>query len=142
MLGWRLFFLLACVLWASVEAKSARDLPGPPSRERPTQADMRAMYEKRYGGPVLTQCEIDQHERDAPTLPEDDGTVHEIWLQPHTHDDVGWEWTVRGYFDNSVNSILDSVTADLGAHPDHRFIWSEIKWKLKWNLMKLLNGLH
>ena len=132
MMGWLPFFFVACVFWGSVDAKSARDLPGPLSRERPTQADMRTMYEKRYGGPVLTQCEIDRHERDSPTLPEEDGTVHEIWLQPHTHDDVGWEWTVRGYFDNFVNAILDSVTADLGAHPDHRFIWSEIKWIEMW----------
>ena len=46
--------------------------------------------------------------------------------------DVGWLYTVGGYFNNSVSHILDSVTADLGANAHHKFIWSEIKWVEMW----------
>jgi hypothetical protein len=57
---------------------------------------------------------------------------HEIFLVPHAHCDVGWEWTIFGYYNNSVRHTLDSVTRDLGAHPTHRFIWSETKWIEMW----------
>ena len=59
-------------------------------------------------------------------------TLHRIFLVPHTHDDVGWLYTVGAYFNNSVTHILSSVTADLGANPTHRFIWSEVKWVEMW----------
>ena len=58
----------------------------------------------------------------------DTGTNHTIFLLPHSHCDVGWLWTVGGYFNMTVVHILDSVVADLAMNPTHKFIWSEMKW--------------
>ena len=56
----------------------------------------------------------------------------DIFVLPHTHDDVGWGSTVFGYYNASVNHILSSVTEQLAANPSYRFIWSEIKWIELW----------
>ena len=48
------------------------------------------------------------------------GDPHEIWLLPHTHDDVGWLLTPFGYFNMTVTHILTTVTEDLYANPEHR----------------------
>jgi hypothetical protein len=56
----------------------------------------------------------------------------DIFVLPHTHDDVGWLQTVFGYFNSSVTHILSSVTEALDSHPNYRFIWSETKWLELW----------
>jgi hypothetical protein len=56
----------------------------------------------------------------------------DIFILPHTHDDVGWLQTVSGYFGGSVTHILSSVTEELSANPAYRFIWSETKWFELW----------
>ncbi len=138
--------LVALLLASPAEAKSRYDAfepaaPGTRVARVPTQADMQAGYEKRYGGPVLSaECDADpaaaaaadEPHHGANNVSSTDTGLHEIWLLPHTHDDVGWVWTVAAYFNNSVSDILDTVTADLTAHPDHRFIWSETKWLEMW----------
>lgn len=56
----------------------------------------------------------------------------DIFVLPHTHDDVGWLSTVKGYYDASVSHILTSITTTLSANPNYRFIWSETKWVEMW----------
>ena len=92
---------------------------------RVTDAAARLPYERKYGGNSVSECVLTE-----PIRQED--SVHEIFLVPHTHDDVGWLYTVGGYYNRSVHAILDTVTADLASHPHHRFIWSEIKWIEMW----------
>lgn len=55
----------------------------------------------------------------------------EIFVLPHTHDDVGWLQTVFGYYNSSVTHILTTVTETLSSNPSYRFIWSEIKCEIK-----------
>ena len=133
-----LYLLVSSILFCIVYARSAYDSLGSGVKATveflPDQEYFRKAYERRYRGPETRQCDLDEHRRkqaESASVPEEEG-VHEIWLQPHTHDDVGWEWTVGGYFENSVRHILDSVTADLAENPSHRFIWSEIKWIEMW----------
>ncbi len=145
-----------------VVARSVHDSHTTPSHARAlTQADMRAVYERRYGGADLSgRCSFESNSAfsDGPSAcggseaasagpttnltPKTNAggsrggrsgdSLHEIWLLPHTHDDVGWTETVSRYFNTSVQLILDSVTADLAANPTHRFIWSETKWVEMW----------
>ena len=99
------------------------------------QEEMQQFYSMKYAGAkAKTQCVKDNQEKNFPDPDPDtnNNPYHQIFLLPHTHDDVGWQYTVFGYFNNSVRHILDSVTADLGSHPEHRFIWSEIKWIEMW----------
>ena len=106
-----------------------------------------ASYHRRYaGGEAPHACRADDRTNAVRGNGEDGGDggdggggrpksspgVHEIFLLPHSHCDVGWEWTVSAYFNNTVRHILDSVTADLGTHSSHRFIWSETKWIEMW----------
>ena len=93
----------------------------------------RTVYESRYGGPHHNgaDCATERDVAAEREVLEADG-VHEIFLVPHTHDDVGWQLTVAGYYNASVHHILNSVVADLAANPGHRFIWSEIKWIEMW----------
>ena len=92
------------------------------AKSSPHFTDTQALkfYQQKYAGPT---CD------DTKTGAASDGggnkSIHQIFLLPHTHDDVGWQYTVFGYFNNSVSRILDTVTADLGLHPHHRFIWSK-----------------
>ena len=44
----------------------------------------------------------------------------------------GWLKTVGAYFRDEVTHILTTMTQALAAHPDRRFIWSEIKWFEMW----------
>ena len=93
----------------------------------------RKPYAQRFGGQHASSCVGDRSEDGVSAdVTSGDGTLHEIFLVPHTHDDVGWLYTPAGYFNRSVSHILDSVTADLSANPSHRFIWSEIKWIEMW----------
>ena len=56
----------------------------------------------------------------------------DVWLVPHSHCDVGWLKTVDGYFNDSVQHILSTVTSRLDADPTARFVWSETKWLAMW----------
>lgn len=58
-------------------------------------------------------------------------TIH---LVPHTHDDVGWLKTVNGYFNDEVNSILDTVIDMLIKNKDRKFVYVEMAFfKLWWD---------
>ena len=92
---------------------------------RVTDAAARLPYERKYGGNSISECVLTEPIRREESL-------HEIFLVPHTHDDVGWLYTIGGYYNRSVHAILDTVTADLASHPHHRFIWSEMKWIEMW----------
>ena len=97
------------------------------------QEEMQQFYSMKYAGAAKTQCDGKDNEKKIFADPDSNNNpYHQIFLLPHTHDDVGWQYTVFGYFNNSVRHILDSVTADLGSHSEHRFIWSEIKWIEMW----------
>ena len=136
--------------------------PAPPtattttSTAAPLPGAYLASYHRRYaGGEAPHACRADDRTNavrgngndgaDGEEPQEEDGEdggdggrpksspgVHEIFLLPHSHCDVGWEWTISAYFNNTVRHILDSVTADLGTHSSHRFIWSETKWIELW----------
>ena len=121
-------FLLVALLIPHSTAKSKYD-DGSPTSPKLSDSDMLQFYTEKYAGAPVTQCA--QPIAKVKTTTENTGR-HQIWLLPHTHDDVGWQYTVFGYFNNSVHHILDSVTADLGANPKHKFIWSEIKWIEMW----------
>jgi len=54
--------------------------------------------------------------------------VLEMWVIPHSHCDVGWLKTVQAYFDDEVDSILNTVVKSLSEDPTRRFNWSEIKF--------------
>jgi hypothetical protein len=56
-------------------------------------------------------------------------TVHMVH---HTHDDVGWLYTVEEYFDQRVHSILDTVVAELLADETLRFMYVEMKFLNMW----------
>lgn len=66
---------------------------------------------------------------------------------PHSHDDVGWDKTIDGYFYKGkvdwwymdqmggVQTILTTVMVALGENPARRFTWSEFKFlEMWWNL--------
>lgn len=58
--------------------------------------------------------------------------LQEIFLVPHTHDDVGWLVTPGALYLQSVELILDTVADALGKNPARRFIWSEMKFFEMW----------
>ena len=139
------FALCGVFCWPGATARSAFDAPavgGAGGRAPPSPADYRASYAKRYaGGEAPGTCPTvfdngqdhgEDHGDNAAAAAAAGASTHEIFLVPHAHCDVGWEWTIFGYYNNSVRHILDSVVADLGAHPAHRFIWSETKWIEMW----------
>ncbi|PRP76241.1 hypothetical protein PROFUN_15308 [Planoprotostelium fungivorum] len=58
----------------------------------------------------------------------------EIYLVPHSHDDVGWLRTIDEYYSASVETILDTVTSALHENPDRKFTQVEIAYFQKyWN---------
>ena len=61
-----------------------------------------------------------------------DGRSLDIWVLPHAHCDVGWLYTVNGYWEYAVRDILNTVVDSLDADPSLRFIWSEVKWIQLW----------
>lgn len=56
----------------------------------------------------------------------------DILVVPHAHCDVGWLYTVDGYWRYAVHDILNTVISALDADSTLRFIWSEIKWIQMW----------
>ena len=73
-----------------------------------SQSEMLKWYNEKYSGSAKITC------AEPSKTKQQDNKLHQIFLLPHTHDDVGWQYTVFGYFNNSVHHILDSVVADLG----------------------------
>jgi hypothetical protein len=98
-----------------------------------SDSEMLKFYNEKYSGPERKTCTSATNiDKSSFKNSKNGNDLHQIFLLPHTHDDVGWQYTIFGYFNNSVRSILDTVTSDLGNHPTHRFIWSEIKWIEMW----------
>lgn len=74
-----------------------------------------------------------------------------IYLLPHTHDDVGWLKTADQYFYGSRNDIqlagvqyiIDSVVTTLAKYPKMKFIYVEIAFFWRWwkNADNLKKGL-
>jgi lysosomal alpha-mannosidase len=60
-----------------------------------------------------------------------DGYIN-VHMVPHTHDDVGWLRTVDQYYYHEVQYILDTVISDLLDEPEHRFIYVEIGFFIRW----------
>lgn len=123
-----LFCSLAAAAWcvAIVTSRSALDSAptGYTGMAAPsTDAANRAMYTQKYEQPSMPMPKQSMPPRTGPL---------DIFMVAHTHDDCGWLKTVFGYYNASVNFILTSVTEALAAHPDRRFIWSEVKWFEMW----------
>jgi hypothetical protein len=108
--------VLLCLLLAVLSVQGTHD------------RDMRRSYDLRYAGFAQPSSAASPSQHEATNT----NSTHEIFLVPHTHDDVGWQKTVGAYFDSSVTHILSTVTADLTANRHHRFIWSEVKWLEMW----------
>jgi hypothetical protein len=57
-----------------------------------------------------------------------------VYVVPHSHNDVGWLETTQVYFDKCVRIILDSVVGILHNQQDKKFIWVETKFfEMWWN---------
>ena len=64
-------------------------------------------------------------------------TVH---LIPHSHDDVGWLKTVDNYYYGGdmktqfagVQYTIDTVVAELTAHPEYKFSIVEVAFLYRW----------
>ena len=60
-----------------------------------------------------------------------------LHIIPHTHNDLGWLYTMEQYYDGSnprgcVKCILDSVVEELVKNPDRKFSYSEMAFFKKW----------
>jgi hypothetical protein len=55
-----------------------------------------------------------------------------VFLVPHTHDDVGWLETVEGYYQSAVKHIIDTSLAALIANPTRKFIYVEQAYFTLW----------
>eukprot|EP01012_Entosiphon_sulcatum_P008827 TRINITY_DN14848_c0_g1_i1.p1 TRINITY_DN14848_c0_g1~~TRINITY_DN14848_c0_g1_i1.p1 ORF type:complete len:1003 (-),score=169.22 TRINITY_DN14848_c0_g1_i1:8-3016(-) len=55
-----------------------------------------------------------------------------VHLVEHTHDDVGWQTTVNGYYVTSVRNILDQAYTGLMANPNRRYTYVEIAFFQLW----------
>lgn len=61
----------------------------------------------------------------------------QLHLVPHTHNDLGWLYTVKSYFEGTnpagcVHCILNNVTKALQSHPNRRFSYVEIGFFRLW----------
>ncbi|KAL0487514.1 lysosomal alpha-mannosidase [Acrasis kona] len=54
-----------------------------------------------------------------------------VHVVPHSHCDPGWIKTFEEYF-TDVQHILSSVTENLYAHPERKFIWAETSFFHRW----------
>jgi len=123
------------IILRAADARSVWDAPawapvGGMSRTNDA-AVHKAQYESKYVAPPPPGTCAASTVLPAPPPPARDGPL-EIFVLPHSHDDVGWIETVFGYFNGSVTHILSSVTQALAADPRRRFIWSETKWFELW----------
>ncbi|KAL9649342.1 hypothetical protein ABK040_016171 [Willaertia magna] len=66
-------------------------------------------------------------------------TVH---LVPHSHLDVGWKDTIKGYYENRVRSIFENVLRAIQINPERRFLFVEIAFiEIWWNDKKVSQEL-
>ena len=53
--------------------------------------------------------------------------VHDdIIMIPHSHDDLGWNWTLMEYYNDKVRSIFDTTIESLLENPLRKFVYSEV----------------
>ncbi|XP_040842159.1 lysosomal alpha-mannosidase-like [Ochotona curzoniae] len=77
---------------------------------------------------------------DYKTCPRVQPDMLNVHLVAHTHDDVGWIYTVDQYYKGAQNerlrsgvkNILDSVFAALQAEPSRRFVYVEMAFFSRW----------
>ena len=109
--------LLLCIGIGLAQARSALDVGDAPA---PFVSDIEEIHRQNYD----RWKAYEDAAEDTAKVPAVDnrasGDPHEIWLLPHTHDDVGWLLTPFGYFNMTVTHILTTVTEDLYANPEHR----------------------
>jgi len=55
-----------------------------------------------------------------------------VFLVPHTHDDVGWLQTIEGYYQSEVKHIIDTTLAALLENPSRKFIYVEQAYFTLW----------
>jgi hypothetical protein len=55
-----------------------------------------------------------------------------VFLVPHTHDDVGWLMTIEGYYQSQVKHIIDTSLAAMLANPSRKFIYVEQAYFTLW----------
>jgi hypothetical protein len=56
----------------------------------------------------------------------------DVYVVPHTHDDVGWLQTPGGYYSTSVHDIITTAVDALTKNPDRRFIYVEQYFFHRW----------
>jgi len=56
----------------------------------------------------------------------------EVFIVPHTHDDVGWLLTVDEYYVRQVQWILDSCIQQLLDNPERKFTYVEMAFFQRW----------
>jgi hypothetical protein len=55
-----------------------------------------------------------------------------IFLAVHSHDDVGWLETLQGYYDQSVESIINNIVVELMKNSSRKFVQVEQAFFVKW----------
>jgi len=55
-----------------------------------------------------------------------------VFIVPHSHDDVGWVQTIEEYYENQVRYIYDSTVASLIVNPSRTFIYVEQAFFSRW----------
>jgi len=61
-----------------------------------------------------------------------DWSSFDVYIVPHSHDDVGWLRTVDDYYTTTVHYILDTVFSALYENPERRFTQVEITYLEKY----------
>jgi hypothetical protein len=67
-----------------------------------------------------------------PVAPQQELCVVNVFLVPHTHDDVGWLQTVTGYYQSQVKHIIDTSLQALLDNPKRKFIYVEQSFFTRW----------
>ena len=57
-----------------------------------------------------------------------------VFLVPHSHNDVGWLQTVDGYYNSSTHNILNNIYGLLNSDSELRFSWAESAYLNMWLL--------
>ena len=58
--------------------------------------------------------------------------VIDVFVVPHSHDDVGFHRTVDQYFEEQVVWIYDTVIQQLSENPQRKFIFVEMAFMRRW----------
>ncbi|KCV68279.1 hypothetical protein H696_05200 [Fonticula alba] len=56
----------------------------------------------------------------------------EVWVVPHSHDDVGWRMTADEYYVQQVKKIYDTTVDALSRNPSRKFIVVEMAFFSRW----------